>query len=141
VEQELQQFAEQLFGSLFRNVVAAWKCVTPHIACKAPPLLQRPEAFFDCAVRAPQREHVALDLAARREVRALVIQIDAGTGAIVLADTMGGAGRLEAAEIFGECLGRKVPALRLPMKLFRKNSGSALIRVSGNGAGWISRNQ
>jgi hypothetical protein len=78
VGQELQQFAEQLLGSLFRNVVAAWKCVTPHVACEAPPLLQRAEAFFDCAVRGPQREHVALDLAARREVRALVIQIDAG---------------------------------------------------------------
>ena len=76
---------------------------------------QRIEALADQAARAPEQEQVAADLLVRGARRAIVLEIDRGAGAVVLAGGVDRVGAAEAALVLGERLGLDVAeAVRAP---------------------------
>lgn len=75
------------------------------LASEAPgdlaPFSNRIKTLADDAVFAPQREHLALDHLAGGAIAAVVLEIDAGAGPVVLAQAMGSCRIAQAAQILG----------------------------------------
>src|SRR4051812_13150966 len=103
---ERLQFLPDLVRCLFGQVMAALQRTAAHIIGYAAPFVERLEAAFHHAERAPQGEHLAGKLATRLAVGAIVVEVDRGGGAIVLAARVDHP-RREAALVFGPRRGRE----------------------------------
>ncbi len=66
------------------------------------PVAQRREQAVDDALGAPQREQRTAHLAARSDIRVVVLEVDRRRGAIVLARRVNGCRRGKAALVFGQ---------------------------------------
>lgn len=97
----------------------------------------------DAAGCAPQDQRRAINFAAGVEILVVMDEVDAGAGAVVLADGVDGLGVSEAALVFGERLGGKndSPCWVFANFFSMNQSGSAPIIFSGSGAGWMLKNQ
>jgi hypothetical protein len=114
--QEREHFRQQLFRDFLGDVVPAWRCMTGHTAGDLAPFFKWLKTLSDSPVGSPQRQHLAFDHAAL-DIGAVVIEIDARAGSIVLAQSMRRARLAQPTQVFGQRLvgERRQPALRLPM--------------------------
>ena len=119
-----KQVVRNLGSLLFRNEVAR-RHHRPADVCRAlrPPQREWVEQLVHHAALAPQHQGLATDLGAGGARGAVVIKVNAGRGAVVLATRVQCLGPAEAALVLGQGLGLDVR------------------QAGGSGAGWISRNQ
>jgi hypothetical protein len=73
-----------------------------HVDGNAAPIAQRLEIAMDHALLAPQREQRTRHLAARGDIRVVMLEIDRRGGAIVLACGVNRSGLQKQALVFGE---------------------------------------
>src|SRR5262245_6511363 len=77
---------EHVRGPLLGQIVSTLDGATAHLSgAIASPNLERPIPLADLSSRAPEDEHRALYLAASGSACAIMLQIDTGRGAVVLA--------------------------------------------------------
>src|SRR4029078_3393704 len=81
-------------------VVAALEGLAAHVVRDAPPFVERPEAALDDAMPSPQREERCGEALAGFAVGAIVLEVDARGGAVILAARVDRP-RREAALVFG----------------------------------------
>src|SRR6185312_11771885 len=103
-EKESFQLRYEEVRDLLGDVVPRGKRVATHVAGDPLPFRERIEAAPDDAMLAPQRKERRLHLAAGLAVGAVVLEVDAGGGAVVLARGMDRLGRV-AALVLGPRLG------------------------------------
>ena len=94
--------------------------------------------------RAPQRKQRRVEAPAARAVAAVVLEVDAGRGAVVLAEAMRGA-RLAPAALVTSAERARVERCQAGAAaahhVAHVGAGSASMSRSGSGAGWIRKNQ
>jgi hypothetical protein len=86
--QEREHFRQQLLRDFLGDVVPAWQCMTGHTTGDLAPFFKWLKTLSDSPVGSPQRQHLAFDHAASLDIGAVVIEIDASAGSIVLAQSM-----------------------------------------------------
>ena len=137
---EPAELRDDRFRRLLRQEVATWEGLTlEDRLCLRPPGAEHVPESSHSPFRSPEREERRLDLAARRIVRAIVIEIDPRGGAIVLARGADCSLAAIAADVFRHrfgCDGAR--RLTLHRQMFAQVvARSSPIRCSGLGAGWI----
>ena len=109
----------------------------------APPLLEWPEASMYSPALAPQREHRAAHPAAGVTVRAVVLEVYRGCGAVILAGRVDRRRVLEAPQVFGERGIVEWPATLAPSAqlLAEEELGSRADEALRQGLGLMRKNQ
>src|SRR5688572_20053559 len=96
---------QDLPRSLFCEIVPAVDGAARHLRCAIlPPDRQRVVPSADLALRAPQHQQRALDLPASLTRGTVVLQVDGGGGAVVLAHAADGLGVSRGGEVVGQRL-------------------------------------
>ena len=132
------------FGEFFGDVVAAVEGPAGHVGRKPPPQASGSKRRPTTPCPAPQHPQRSGDQPAPVAVLALMVEIDGGRGAVVLADRVR---RPHPARVLPRTrpsasgANGARPACARAHHAADVAAGSAVIIVSGSGAGWIRKNQ